>query len=323
MDCLYNAYDNHVEHLGLETRDTRAIFYAMRSSVLPVSGIVSPTKKAVVGEKGKRKRKKRRGRGKYNGQVKPNNNARLGLLMPGEEIIPFENEPTAEEIEAMLEEMDREDSLVDALSKINEQDGGFDPTDAFAAADANGLIDGIPWFQQNEDFWEQNGFLIEEDSGLLLPNPGAEISSAIIDRVEKPKQERPEGVKEALGEDDYWDDYNYNYYPRKSYSARLRMAYTPTSVAPWIINTLARLDGLTVKMQQWSWYNSEALMQEAETDAERQIIMTSSYGEEVQDQEDITLEPAIYCITSSKHAQFGAVKPKHGVIALAIQLSLP
>ncbi len=321
MDCLYNSYANHVEHLGLKTRDTRAIFYAMRSSVLPISGVVSPTKKAVVGRR--KKHKKRHRRGKHNGQVHQNN-AGLELLMPGSEIVPFKNEPTDEEIEEMLEEMNREDSLVDALSKINEQDGGFDPTDAFAAADENGLIDGIPWFQKNEDFWEQNGFLIEEDSGLLLPNPGAEISSAIIDRVvEKPKQERPEWVKEALGEDDDYYYGNYNYYPRKSYSSGLRMAYTPTSVAPWIINTLARLDGLNVKMQNWSWYNSEALMQEAETDAERQIIMTSSYGEEVQNQEDITLEPAIYCITSSKHAQFGAVKPKHGVIALAIQLSLP
>ena len=101
------------------------------------------------------------------------------------------------------------------------------------------------------------------------------------------------------------------------------MAYTPTAAAPWIINALARLDGLAVKMEQWSWYNKESLLQEAETDAERQIIMTSDYGKEVNGQEDILIEPAIYCITSSKHAQFGVTKPETGVIALAIQLSLP
>ncbi len=328
MDCLYNAYVRHVDQLGLKTGDTRAIFYAMRSSVLQDSTYGGyPSRANVVGGRRRRKKKKKKNH-RPNSQIAAAAKGNTILMNTPGGAVPVEvvKDTTPILTEAEIQEILEEEYLINSLATINDQGDSFDPTDAFASSDENGLINGRPWYEQNDEFWEENGFLLEDETGLLLPNPnpGAVLTSVeeVIDNVNKTRNDaqnkhKPEWMKKAEKKGEPW------WKPKlpswNSPHMGLRMAYTPTAVAPWIINTLARLDGLEVKMQQWSWYNAEALYQEAETDFERQIILTSDYGKEV---EHITLEPAIYCVTSSKHAQFGTTVPKHGVIALAIQLSL-
>jgi hypothetical protein len=162
------------------------------------------------------------------------------------------------------------------------------PPDDDILSDANGYIDGVPWWMYEDEYWKDVGYSDDDE----LPKP----------------------KKDSRGWQT-WKKWSNSWAWRRHF----RSAFTPMALAPIIVTTLARYNGLLCEMEYNEWWNQETLMQEAETMAEMFVILGTDYGKEV---ETITLEPAIYCMVSSKHAQFGAVVPTKGVAGMAIRLSL-
>lgn len=185
-------------------------------------------------------------------------------------------------------------------------------------SDANGMIDGKPWWSELEDEVIDDLFY-EDDIGLPFS------STPILDTDEAPRRvttvvDGGEWKKQGKGlvKDSQYAGWGGWQQPYRT----LRFGLTPTSVAPWIARALAEVDGVHVRVQHVSWWNQSTYLQEADTEAEKRVILSTNYGEEVNDPKDITFEPAIYCMVSSKHAQFGIVRPQYGICCLAIQLTV-
>jgi len=307
MDCLFNAFMSHAAKVGVHVNhvDARRIFYTMRSSILP----------------------------EYT--TWPLNKTTPSGLLLGDGLLSIENEQDpwwAEWLETNKHLLPEE--IDDLMSDANGYVGGVPYGDIFDAG-------GYEIYDSLEDDFEEKIILPsrKENNAIATIELPHGISVVIHGNGSEEQESAPSQSEYEEPYDGKWGGFGANRknkkknkwnsnkgnrwsgygYGTQGMFSNVRAQFTPASVAPWIINALAKLYGLDVAIESSPWWTPQTYLQEARTDAEKRIILQTDYGKEV---EEFSFEPAIYCMVSSKHAQYGSTKPSTGVCCMAIQLSL-